>query len=334
MSTELVLTETFAGHEYLAPAAHELLPLIETGIRARRRRRAAVGAFAAVAVVAAGGVLAGGVLRGTSPTRPGQQAGPPTGGPGSSAARSADPAITVTPGWLPSGAREIARACVYGNQSRSYLTGKVYITVGTGAVDVAKAGPGSRLTINGQPATEWDGHGYDVQFWLPSGVVGRVSVTGAGAASARQIGRHVAAATREGQRIPVRPVDFTVAAAPARAVLRGISTAAGRGTVYTYAPAADDGQVPAARQLQVSSTRAGQPRVGQTWWDPAGQRTRAATAGRPVLGHPSVVTSWTGGVSLWVTGLVPGAAVEVTGGDQVTTLDELYRIAATIHPAR
>jgi hypothetical protein len=337
MSAELVLTETFAGHEYLAPPAHELLPLINAGFRRRRRLRAVGGAFAAVAVVAAGGVVAGGVLHGSpSAARPGTQSGGTSSGTrtGAAAPRPADLVVTVAPGWLPAGSREIARGVVYGFQSRAYVAGKVYITVGTGAVDAAKIGRGSPTTINGHPATEWNQQGYELQFRLPSGAVGRVGVTGASRAAARQIGLRVATTTREGQRLAVAPVDFTVAATPSRAVLRGISRADGRGTVYTYSPAATSGPVPAAAQLQVSATRGGQPRAGQTWWDPDGHRTRAATAGRPVLGHPTVVATWTGGVSLWVTGLVPRTTIVLTGGNQVTTLDELYRIAAGIRPAR
>jgi hypothetical protein len=345
MSTEVILAETFAAHEYLAPPAHELWPGIEHGIRARRRRRVVVGAFAAVAVVGGGGAVAGGALPGTgAPAKPGTSAGAPTGSSGSSTPSNGTLSIPIQAGWLPPGAVEEARFAVYGRTGLSYLVnGNQYVMLNTGEPDGIKEGPGTPTTVNGRPATEWTrttGQ-YSVRFALPSGTVVSVSVMGGGPGSTgadrRSIGRRVAASITDGHHLLVSPLDYTISAFPPGLALRGISRAMShtipRGTVYTLAAPGTTHPVPASQQVQVSTNRDGIPRVGQVW-DAAGHRTRVAVAGRPVQGHPTVVASWTGGVSLWIPGLLPGVTIEISGGSEVSTLAQLYALADSIRPAR
>jgi hypothetical protein len=333
MSTEIILTETFAGHEYLAPQPHELLPDILAGARTRRRRRAVAGSCLAVVAVAAGAVATGSALGG------GGGGGVPVTQAGSPAPRSQPPAgpttpvVTVAAGWLPLNAREVGRSAVYGHSSRSYLIGpSVYLTIGSGAADKDPSGKPTRTTINGRPATEWASRtSYDLRFAFPSGAVGRVNVIGnIPAADARSIGRAAATGARDTVRVTVAPVDFTIGTPP-RTVPAGISRADGRGTVYTFAPAGTHGPVQVTRQVQVSSSTAsrGVPKVGQQWFGPDGRPSGVAKAGRAVFGHPSVYVSWGNGITLWVT-TPRGRVIELTGGNQVITLDGLYRLAATI----
>jgi hypothetical protein len=333
MSAELILTETYAGHEYLAPPPHEMMPAIQDGIRTRRRRKAAVGAFAAVALVAGGAVAVGGVLNGggAAPT-PGTRVGAPSGTAQKHPAAPAVPVVTLTAGWLPAGSREVARSSVYGHASRSWLIARdTYLTLSSGAAD--KPDTFSRpITVNGRRATESDGPKlYTLQFLLPSGATARVSISAPDRTGAAQTGRRVAASVRDGQRVPVAPVEYTIGTAPSGLALRGISIGAERGTVYTYAPAAATGPIPPTQQVQVTSTRMLPPHIGDASYDSNGHLVGRAAAGRPVRGHQSVVMTWSGGTTLWVEGLLaPGRTIQIDGGTRASTLEDLYRLAASI----
>lgn len=344
MDIENLITETLTAHEHVAADGDRVYAAAQKRIDRGRTmsRPLAVGAGVVALTVAAATVV---VLNRSDSPSPTQAAGPATLASATAAAAAsaiADLPMPFALEWLPPGkvdylARRINQGATAEEPDVPIYGGEYMLTVKAGGrvldIDVQqfkmtpiedaafKSGPGSPVTVGGQPGVESsvsDGPGgYELYLAHDGGsMYVNVNVEHGSTATAQEltdIGRRVA----EGIRFPgtatvtptfglgalpngLRMCAFDVEHAGDRSVLAGPT---GLTTSYTVGTCATE-----------SSAEVGTNTVNE----PSG------TPGQPVQGHETRYSDDHGYHLLWILDAVNGAAVRVAGSIPVT---DLYTIA-------
>jgi hypothetical protein len=344
MDTENLITDTFTAHEHVAPDADTVFAATRQRIDRRRTvlsRPLAVAAGVVALTLAAVTAVA---LNRSDPADNAQVGAPPTEAQATGPAT--DPAapglaMPFDLGWLPQGevdylARRVNIGGADNDQDKPLYGGEYMLTVTINGqvidVDVQqfrmvqvdhatfKSGPGSPVTINGQPGVESsvsDGPGgYELYVAHPDGgsMYVNVSPENGGTADAQQltdIGRQIAQNIRFPGTTTVTPA-FSLRDLPNGLRICAFDVEKGFGT------ASDGAESSTSYELGTCATM---PPVHVYTAD---KDKPAGTAGQPVQGHQTSYVDENGYLTLWVLDAVKGAPVAIAGKVPLT---DLYDIA-------